>query len=293
MEERVNSLGHRHIVGDTVAPRSVIIVPLKTGKTGENILTTISLQSIAREYAFSASDIRLVETLASSMSVALENAAPLRRDPAAAQRDRTAQRRTGNHQQCAGSTGIQVGNSSYLRSGGRQDSRHFQCTTCSGFIYSSKLGIRGISSTHTAKTDVSMLPQRPESRSSTTGSKHASHWSGTLSNRCARSPPKCGMSSLPRERNCRDRNPLLELGCLPATIRGVSLCKTSTAKMLTTTLMCACANARQRHERRARKRQPLRRDPASAQSDRRSRHELSAISTVSQALVAERSDWIT
>ncbi|HXQ35789.1 MAG TPA: GAF domain-containing protein, partial [Anaerolineales bacterium] len=29
MEERVNSFGHRHIVGDTAMPRSVIIVPLK------------------------------------------------------------------------------------------------------------------------------------------------------------------------------------------------------------------------------------------------------------------------
>jgi GAF domain-containing protein/DNA-binding response OmpR family regulator len=74
MEERVHQFGHGDVVGDTGVPRSVLIVPLKTGKTGGNILTTISLQNSSREQAFSDSDIRLVETLANSMSVALENA---------------------------------------------------------------------------------------------------------------------------------------------------------------------------------------------------------------------------
>jgi PAS domain S-box-containing protein len=52
-------------------PKSVLFVPLVTGgkATGE-----ISLQNIDREHAFSESDQQLLETLAGSLSVALENA---------------------------------------------------------------------------------------------------------------------------------------------------------------------------------------------------------------------------
>jgi PAS domain S-box-containing protein len=52
-------------------PRSVLYVPLVTGGSATGV---ISLQSIARENAFSDSDQQLLETLASSLSVALENA---------------------------------------------------------------------------------------------------------------------------------------------------------------------------------------------------------------------------
>ena len=52
-------------------PKSVLFVPLVTGG---KVTGTISLQNIDREHAFSASDQQLLETLARSLSVALENA---------------------------------------------------------------------------------------------------------------------------------------------------------------------------------------------------------------------------
>ncbi|HEY3476582.1 MAG TPA: GAF domain-containing protein, partial [Anaerolineales bacterium] len=69
VQERLKQFGHSLPAGEM--PRSVLIVPLKIG---QEFNTSISLQSISRENAFSDSDIRLIETLASSMSVALENA---------------------------------------------------------------------------------------------------------------------------------------------------------------------------------------------------------------------------
>ncbi len=55
----------------TEFPRSMVFVPLVTG--GE-VTGLISLQNIDRENAFSEANVRLLETLAASMSVALENA---------------------------------------------------------------------------------------------------------------------------------------------------------------------------------------------------------------------------
>ncbi|HZY44843.1 MAG TPA: GAF domain-containing protein, partial [Anaerolineae bacterium] len=52
-------------------PKSMVFVPLMVG--GE-VKGSFSLQNMDRENAFSESDVRLLETLASSMSVALENA---------------------------------------------------------------------------------------------------------------------------------------------------------------------------------------------------------------------------
>ena len=52
-------------------PKSVLFVPLVTGG---KVTGVISLQNIDREHAFSASDQQLLETLAQSLSVALENA---------------------------------------------------------------------------------------------------------------------------------------------------------------------------------------------------------------------------
>ncbi|MFL5916036.1 MAG: GAF domain-containing protein [Gaiellaceae bacterium] len=54
-----------------VAPKSVLFVPLIAGGTA---IGTISLQNIDREHAFTESDQQLLETLAGSLSVALENA---------------------------------------------------------------------------------------------------------------------------------------------------------------------------------------------------------------------------
>jgi PAS domain S-box-containing protein len=53
------------------APKSVLFVPLVTGGKATGL---ISLQNIDREHAFGATDQQLLETLAGSLSVALENA---------------------------------------------------------------------------------------------------------------------------------------------------------------------------------------------------------------------------
>src|SRR5439155_932227 len=53
------------------APKSVLFVPLVTGGKA---MGTISLQNVDREHAFGTSDQQLLETLAGSLSVALENA---------------------------------------------------------------------------------------------------------------------------------------------------------------------------------------------------------------------------
>ena len=53
------------------APKSVLFVPLVTGG---KVTGLISLQNIDREHAFGKSDQQLLETLAGSLSVALENA---------------------------------------------------------------------------------------------------------------------------------------------------------------------------------------------------------------------------
>ncbi len=53
------------------APKSVLFVPLMTGGRATGV---ISLQNVDREHAFGESDRQLLETLAGSLSVALENA---------------------------------------------------------------------------------------------------------------------------------------------------------------------------------------------------------------------------
>ena len=51
--------------------QSGVFVPLVTG---DIVTSYVSLQNVEKEYAFSDSEVRLLETLANSMSVALENA---------------------------------------------------------------------------------------------------------------------------------------------------------------------------------------------------------------------------
>jgi K+-sensing histidine kinase KdpD/CheY-like chemotaxis protein len=58
-------------IGKTQMPKSLLFVPLILGNV---IKGYVSLQNIDTENAFSRSDLRLLETLANSMSVALENA---------------------------------------------------------------------------------------------------------------------------------------------------------------------------------------------------------------------------
>ena len=57
------------MAGET--PKSVLFVPLVAGGKATGV---ISLQNVDREHAFSESDLQLLETLAGSLSVALENA---------------------------------------------------------------------------------------------------------------------------------------------------------------------------------------------------------------------------
>jgi GAF domain-containing protein len=68
--KELEKLGASTIPG-TEPVRSAVFVPLVTG---DRVAGIISLQDIERENAFGESDVRLLETLASSMSVALENA---------------------------------------------------------------------------------------------------------------------------------------------------------------------------------------------------------------------------
>ena len=58
-------------VPGTTFPKSMLYVPLKVGDV---VRGYVSLQNIDKEHAFSDSDVRLLSTLANSMSVALENA---------------------------------------------------------------------------------------------------------------------------------------------------------------------------------------------------------------------------
>jgi GAF domain-containing protein/CheY-like chemotaxis protein len=59
------------VIPGTEMPKSMLFVPLTVG---DKIPSYVSLQNVDRENAFSDSDVRLLETLANSMSVALENA---------------------------------------------------------------------------------------------------------------------------------------------------------------------------------------------------------------------------
>ncbi|MBN8581950.1 MAG: GAF domain-containing protein [Anaerolineae bacterium] len=68
--ERMNEYGAQLILGPLV-PKSALYVPLIAA--GE-VRGVISLQNMDNENSFKASDVRLLETLASSMSAALENA---------------------------------------------------------------------------------------------------------------------------------------------------------------------------------------------------------------------------
>ncbi|TMI89300.1 MAG: GAF domain-containing protein, partial [Bacteroidetes bacterium] len=59
------------VLPGTENPKSLLFVPLIIG---DKVKSYVSLQNIDKENAFSDSDVRLLETLANSMSVALENA---------------------------------------------------------------------------------------------------------------------------------------------------------------------------------------------------------------------------
>jgi len=69
--ESVSQQYGSEVVEGSEAPRSVLFVPLVVGGKATGVL---SLQNVDREHAYSESDQQLLETLAGSLSVALENA---------------------------------------------------------------------------------------------------------------------------------------------------------------------------------------------------------------------------
>jgi GAF domain-containing protein/CheY-like chemotaxis protein len=68
---RVKEMGSRLLIGANSMPKTQLMVPLKPGGQVRGILQLVDME---REHAFSPSDVRLLETLASSMSAALLNA---------------------------------------------------------------------------------------------------------------------------------------------------------------------------------------------------------------------------
>ncbi|HVF64569.1 MAG TPA: GAF domain-containing protein, partial [Casimicrobiaceae bacterium] len=68
---RAAAIGTKSMVEPSDLPKTQLMVPLMVGAQARGIL---QLNDMNREHAFGPSDIRLLETLASSMSVALENA---------------------------------------------------------------------------------------------------------------------------------------------------------------------------------------------------------------------------
>ena len=69
-EQKIKEMDMVQVSGTEIS-RSLLFVPLNSGN---GVNGAISLQNVEREHAFSEADVRLLETLASSMSVALENA---------------------------------------------------------------------------------------------------------------------------------------------------------------------------------------------------------------------------
>ncbi len=70
MEQEMEKYGS-HVLPGTAEEKSAVYVPLVAGDQARGL---IALSNYEREHAFSDSDVRLLQTLANSMSVALENA---------------------------------------------------------------------------------------------------------------------------------------------------------------------------------------------------------------------------
>ena len=70
VEEQATRLG-QHTIPGTIMPKSWLGVPMIVG---DQVTGILSLQNVDHENAFDESDVRLLQTLAASMSVALENA---------------------------------------------------------------------------------------------------------------------------------------------------------------------------------------------------------------------------
>ena len=70
MEEATEEYGSCTLPG-TEMEKSAVFVPLVAGDQARGLINLLDME---REHAFSDSDVRLLQTLANSMSVALENA---------------------------------------------------------------------------------------------------------------------------------------------------------------------------------------------------------------------------
>ena len=70
VEEAFKEFGLKVVQG-TEMPKSLLYVPLVVGN---KVTSYVSLQNVDKNHAFNDADVRLLETLANSMSVALENA---------------------------------------------------------------------------------------------------------------------------------------------------------------------------------------------------------------------------
>ena len=97
-----------HIIPGTEPTQSLVRVPIFLD--GE-VRGLIGLSNLDRENAFSDSDVRLLTTLASSLSVALESARLFSETEQRA-------RELGHHQQRAAGAGLQAGDARHLRPGG-------------------------------------------------------------------------------------------------------------------------------------------------------------------------------
>ncbi|HXX82688.1 MAG TPA: GAF domain-containing protein, partial [Casimicrobiaceae bacterium] len=71
MERAVTEFGPRSLMADELVAKSQVMMPLLVGDEARGL---IQLSNLHREHAFSEGDVRLLQTLAGSMSVALENA---------------------------------------------------------------------------------------------------------------------------------------------------------------------------------------------------------------------------
>ena len=107
------------LVPGTAAPKSQIMVPLITGEQARGLIEIVDME---REHAFSELGRAFTLYACEQYERCPRKCAALRRDPASAQRDRTAQCRTCRHQQRAGSAGCRTQHPGHLRRGGRQDS---------------------------------------------------------------------------------------------------------------------------------------------------------------------------
>jgi len=71
LQQESDRYGSRMLLDDVPSPKTQVMVPLIVGEQARGMLV---LTDTRREHAYSEPDVRLLETLASSMSVALENA---------------------------------------------------------------------------------------------------------------------------------------------------------------------------------------------------------------------------